>query len=169
MCRYTKQSSCKSLPINKKGMELLPVYFKYVITSPMCISQNYPDVLIMTDLCLCGYTSHGHCGIMYADGRINNQASIDRLAAISVQYAVAGAHVIAPSDMMDGRIGAIKHALNVNSQTHVSVMSYAAKFASCFYGPFRDAADSHMEFGDRSLYQLPPGSRMVGLHCIQYR
>ncbi len=121
----------------------------------------YPSLLIITDLCLCGYTNHGHCGILHPDGRINNQPSIDRLAQIAVSYAKAGAHVIAPSDMMDGRIGAIKYALHDNGLDHVSVMSYAAKYASCFYGPFRDAADSHMEFGDRSLYQLPPASRMV--------
>jgi porphobilinogen synthase len=114
------------------------------------------------------YTSHGHCGILKPDHCVDNQASIDRLGQIAAAYADAGAHVIAPSDMMDGRIGAIKAALTARGHgSKVAVMSYAAKFASCFYGPFRDAAHSGMSFGDRSLYQLPPGSRSLALRAVQ--
>lgn len=124
-------------------------------------------LLLMVDVCLCAYTDHGHCGIMTPEHHIDNTASIARLAAVSVSYASAGADVIAPSDMMDGRIGAIKKALQAAGLgSRVSVMSYAAKFASCFYGPFRDAAHSGMAFGDRSLYQLPPGSRSLALRAL---
>lgn len=128
----------------------------------------YPNLLIICDLCLCAYTSHGHCGIVHADYSINNSASITRLGEMAVSFAKAGAHVIAPSDMMDGRIGAIKEALRFHGYgSKVAVMSYAAKFASCYYGPFRDAAHSGMTFGDRSLYQLPPGSRSLALRAVE--
>ena len=123
----------------------------------------YPRLLIAADLCLCAYTSHGHCGVLRADGSIDNAASVARLAAIAVAFARAGAQVIAPSDMMDGRVAAIKAALRADGgglDARVAVMSYAAKFASCFYGPFRDAARSGIAGGgDRSLYQLPPAGR----------
>jgi len=123
------------------------------------LRQWFPDLLIAADVCLCPYTCHGHCGVLYEDGTIDNQASIDRLAEISVNYAKAGCQIIAPSDMMDGRIGAIKKALQKSGYgLKVSVMSYSAKFASSFYGPFRDAAKSAPSFGDRKCYQLPPGS-----------
>ncbi|KAJ8300438.1 hypothetical protein KUTeg_021957 [Tegillarca granosa] len=122
----------------------------------------FPDLLIACDVCLCPYTCHGHCGILREDGSLNNEESIQRLAEISLSYAKAGCHIIAPSDMMDGRIGAIKKCLNENGYgNRVAVMSYSAKFASSFYGPFRDAAKSAPSFGDRKCYQLPPGS--VGL------
>ncbi|KAK3602548.1 hypothetical protein CHS0354_003800 [Potamilus streckersoni] len=123
------------------------------------LRQWFPNLLIASDVCLCPYTCHGHCGILFEDGSINNEASIARLAEISVSYAKAGCQIIAPSDMMDGRIGAIKKALKENGLgSKVSVMSYSAKFASSFYGPFRDAAKSTPSFGDRKCYQLPPGS-----------
>lgn len=123
------------------------------------LRQWFPDLLIAADVCLCPYTCHGHCGILYEDGTLNNEASIARLAEISVSYAKAGCQIIAPSDMMDGRIGAIKKALaETGYGSKVSVMSYSAKFASSFYGPFRDAAKSAPSFGDRRCYQLPPGS-----------
>jgi porphobilinogen synthase len=113
------------------------------------------------------YTSHGHCGILKSDHTVDNAASIARLAAIAVAYAAAGAHLIAPTDMMDGRVGAIKAGLRAAGHgSTVAVMSYAAKFASCFYGPFRDAAHSGMSFGDRSLYQLPPGSASLALRAV---
>ncbi|KAL5011513.1 hypothetical protein ScPMuIL_010064 [Solemya velum] len=123
------------------------------------LREWFPDLVIAADVCLCPYTCHGHCGILYEDGTINNIASIQRLGEIAVAYAKAGAHIIAPSDMMDGRVGAIKKAfLKEGIGNQVSVMSYSAKFASNFYGPFRDAAKSAPAFGDRRKYQLPPGS-----------
>lgn len=121
------------------------------------IRKTYPDVLVACDVCLCAFTSHGHCGILFDDGAINNAASIDRLAEVALNYGKAGAHIVAPSDMMDGRIHAIKQQLIANKLSgKVAVMSYSAKFASCFYGPFRDAAKSAPTFGDRKCYQLPP-------------
>lgn len=119
----------------------------------------FPNLVIACDVCLCPYTSHGHCGILYPDGTINNPASIQRIAEVAASYAKAGAHIVAPSDMMDGRIGAIKEELIKNLLGNkVAVLSYTTKFASVFYGPFRDAAKSKPAFGDRKCYQLPPGS-----------
>jgi porphobilinogen synthase len=117
-------------------------------------------------VCLCAYTDHGHCGIVHADGSINNAASIERLADVAVAYAAAGCHVVAPSDMMDGRVGAIKRKLLAAGHAHTALMSYAAKFASCFYGPFRDAAKSGMAFGDRSGYQLPAGAAGLARRAV---
>lgn len=142
-----------------------------VIKAIKVLKARYPGLLIMCDLCLCGYTSHGHCGILKGkehDHAVDNAASIERLGQIAAAYAQAGAHVIAPSDMMDGRVAAIKKALtDVGYGSRVAVMSYSAKFASCFYGPFRDAAHSGMAFGDRSFYQLPAGSRSLALRAVQ--
>ncbi|XP_059162610.1 delta-aminolevulinic acid dehydratase-like [Physella acuta] len=133
-----------------------------VILAIKALRQDFPSLLIACDVCLCPYTSHGHCGYLRPDGTIDNEPSIERLAEIAVAYAKAGCHIIAPSDMMDGRIGAIKKALFNSGIGHkVSVMSYSAKFASSFYGPFRDAAKSAPSFGDRKCYQLPHGS--IGL------
>lgn len=137
-----------------------------VIKALPLLRDTFPDLLLITDVCLCPYTSHGHCGVLNEDLTINNDVSIARMAEISVAYAAAGAHVIAPSDMMDGRIGAIKAALKEAGRESVPVMSYAAKYQSCFYGPFREAAQSGMSFGDRSGYQLPPGSRELGLRAV---
>ncbi|XP_012280276.1 delta-aminolevulinic acid dehydratase isoform X2 [Orussus abietinus] len=123
------------------------------------LRQSFPDLVIACDVCLCPYTIHGHCGILNMDGSINNEASIKRIAEIAVAYAKAGAHIIAPSDMMDGRIGKIKKGLAAEGFSNkVAVLSYAVKFASGFYGPFRDASKSAPQFGDRKCYQLPPGS-----------
>ncbi|KAB7501024.1 Delta-aminolevulinic acid dehydratase [Armadillidium nasatum] len=123
------------------------------------IKKAMPNLTIACDICLCAYTSHGHCGILEENGYINNDKSVARLAEMSLAFAKAGADVIAPSDMMDGRIGAIKAKLNeANLGNRVSVLSYAVKFASSFYGPFRDAAKSAPQFGDRKCYQLPPTS-----------
>ena len=156
-----------------------------VVRAVAALRARYPALLVMCDLCLCGYTDHGHCGVLRpaAPGAtaadearkpageqawaIDNDASVARLGQLAAAYAAAGAHVIAPSDMMDGRVAAIKAALRRGGfGSTVSVMSYAAKFASCFYGPFRDAAHSGMAFGDRSLYQLPPGSRGLAMRCV---
>ncbi|CAL1541811.1 unnamed protein product [Lymnaea stagnalis] len=133
-----------------------------VIEAIKVLRKAFPSLLIACDVCLCPYTSHGHCGYLRPDGTIDNEPSIERLSEIAVAYARAGCHVIAPSDMMDGRIGAIKKALFSNGFGNtVSVMSYSAKFASSFYGPFRDAAKSAPAFGDRKCYQLPHGA--IGL------
>lgn len=132
------------------------------------IKQSFPNLLIACDVCLCAYTSHGHCGILRDDGSVDNEASIRRLAAVALAYAKAGCHVVAPSDMMDGRVKAIKELLTVNDLgSKVAVLSYAAKFASCFYGPFRDAAKSAPAFGDRKCYQLPPGSSGLALRAVK--
>lgn len=126
------------------------------------LRQWFPDLLIACDVCLCPYTSHGHCGVLTADGVIDNEPSIQRIAEIAFAYAKAGAHIVAPSDMMDNRIWAIKKILRENKMENtVSVLSYSVKFASGFYGPFRDAAKSAPAFGDRKCYQLPPGSKGI--------
>ncbi|XP_005994534.1 delta-aminolevulinic acid dehydratase [Latimeria chalumnae] len=131
------------------------------------IRSVFPDLVIACDVCLCPYTSHGHCGLLREDGTITNEASCQRLAEVALAYAKAGCHIVAPSDMMDGRIAAIKKALISNDLGNkVSVMSYSAKFASCFYGPFRDAAQSSPAFGDRRCYQLPPGARGLALRAV---
>ncbi|XP_064616566.1 delta-aminolevulinic acid dehydratase-like [Liolophura sinensis] len=133
-----------------------------VILALKALKTWFPGLLLACDLCICPYTSHGHCGILFEDGTVHNEASISRLAEIAVAYAKAGCQVIAPSDMMDGRVGAIREALcAAKLGSRVSILSYSAKFASAFYGPFRDAAMSAPSFGDRKCYQLPPGS--VGL------
>ncbi|XP_061184222.1 delta-aminolevulinic acid dehydratase-like [Saccostrea echinata] len=128
----------------------------------------FPDLLVACDVCLCPYTCHGHCGILREDGSIENIASIKRLAEIAVNYAKAGCQIIAPSDMMDGRIGSIKSALTeAGYGNRVAVMSYSAKFASSFYGPFRDAAKSAPSFGDRKAYQLPSGSMGLAERAVE--
>jgi len=131
-----------------------------VIASIRLIRQRFPQLFIVADVCLCEYTSHGHCGILRDDGSLNNQLSVDRISDVAIAYAQAGAHCVAPSDMNDGRIRAIKLKLIEEGMAHrVVLMSYAAKFSGCLYGPFRDAAGSCPSFGDRKCYQLPPGGR----------
>ncbi|XP_015179269.1 PREDICTED: heat shock 70 kDa protein cognate 3 isoform X2 [Polistes dominula] len=123
------------------------------------IRKWFPNLVVACDVCLCPYTIHGHCGILNHDGTIDNSASIKRISEIAVAYAKAGAHIVAPSDMMDGRVGAIKQQLVAAGLSNkVAVLSYAVKFASGFYGPFRDASQSAPKFGNRKCYQLPPGS-----------
>lgn len=130
-----------------------------IIQAVFLLRRKFPDLLIACDVCLCAYTSHGHCGILNDDGSINNTYSIQRIAEVAVSYAKAGAQIVAPSDMMDGRISAIKQALATAGYLNkVAVLSYAVKFASGLYGPFRDASQSAPKFGDRKCYQLPPGS-----------
>ncbi len=138
-----------------------------VVQAVGVLQAAFPDLLIICDICLCAYTDHGHCCIFREDGSMDNAASIERLAEISVSYVRAGAHMVAPSDMMDGRVGAIKRALCEARLDHAPVMSYSAKFASCFYGPFRDAAHSAPAFGDRRAYQLPAGARRLALRAIE--
>ncbi|KAJ3214412.1 hypothetical protein HDU67_001699 [Dinochytrium kinnereticum] len=138
-----------------------------VIRAVKLFRSEFPEVLVACDLCLCEYTSHGHCGILREDGSINNEESIKRLAEVGLSYAKAGCQIIAPSDMMDGRIKAIKDLLHLNGLSNrVSVMAYSAKFASVFYGPFRDAACSAPSFGDRKCYQLPPGARGLAKRAL---
>ncbi|MEE3201672.1 MAG: porphobilinogen synthase [Acidobacteriota bacterium] len=121
------------------------------------IKKEMPELLVITDVCLCEYTSHGHCGII--DGtNIMNDATVDRLTSVAVSHAEAGADLVAPSDMMDGRIGAIRDALDTNLFTEVGIMAYAAKYCSAYYGPFRDAADSTPAFGDRRTHQMDPAN-----------
>jgi len=121
------------------------------------IKQVYPGLLVITDLCLCEYTSHGHCGVV-KDGYVLNDPTLELLARTAVSHAAAGADMIAPSDMMDGRVGAIRTALDENGFINVPIMSYSAKYASAFYGPFREAADSSPKFGDRKSYQMDPAN-----------
>jgi len=132
------------------------------------LRSTFPSLTIAVDLCLCGYTSHGHCGILKTDGTIDNQASIERLAEIALSLAQDGAHIIAPSDMMDGRIDAIKKILLTNNlASSVAVLSYSSKFASCFYGPFRDAAQSAPSSGNRRAYQLPAVSTGLAVRAAE--
>ena len=114
------------------------------------------QVVVMTDVCLCAYTDHGHCGVLGEDGEVENDPSLPLLARMAVAHARAGAHVVAPSDMMDGRVGELRDALDEEGLSSVSIMSYAAKFASAYYGPFRDAAHSAPGQGDRKSYQMDP-------------
>jgi porphobilinogen synthase len=118
------------------------------------IKQAHPDLIVVGDVCLCEYTSHGHCGLLTADGAVDNDASLELLSRTSVSLARAGCDAVAPSDMMDGRVGHIRHALDDEGMSDVPIISYSAKFASAFYGPFREAADSAPAFGDRRAYQM---------------
>jgi porphobilinogen synthase len=122
------------------------------------IKQAQPELLVVTDVCLCEYTTHGHCGVVRADGAVDNDATVELLARTAVSHARAGADLVAPSDMMDGRVGAIRGELDGEGFSEVPILAYSAKFASAFYGPFRDAADSTPSFGDRRGYQLDPAN-----------
>jgi len=117
------------------------------------LRPRFPELLLLTDVCLCEYTSHGHCGVLAADGHVDNDASLELLARTAVSHVEAGADVVCPSDMMDGRIGAIREQL-----PETPIVAYSAKYASAFYGPFREAADSAPAFGDRRGYQMDPGN-----------
>jgi porphobilinogen synthase len=121
------------------------------------IKREVPGVLVATDVCLCEYTDHGHCGII-VDNEVVNDPTVDQLVRAAMSHAVAGADIIAPSDMMDGRVGAIRHALDERGFENTSIMAYAAKYWSVFYGPFREAADSAPKFGDRQSYQMDPAN-----------
>lgn len=122
------------------------------------LKETYPELLVVTDVCMCEYTSHGHCGLLDAHGEVQNDPTLDLLAKTAVTHAQSGADIIAPSDMMDGRVGAIRSALDDAGFTHIPIMSYAVKYASSFYGPFREAADSAPAFGDRRGYQMDPAN-----------
>jgi len=123
----------------------------------MALRESVPDLVVVTDVCLCEYTSHGHCGVI-RDGDVANDETLELLARQAVSHARAGAHIVAPSDMMDGRVGTLRAALDAEGFEDVAILSYAAKFASAFYGPFRDAAGSAPQFGDRRSYQMDPAN-----------
>lgn len=138
-----------------------------VILAIKALSAAFPDLFIICDVCLCEYTSHGHCGVLREDGSIIRDESVRRLAAVAVNYAKAGAHAVAPSDMIDGRVLEIKQGLIDNDLAHrTMLMSYAAKFAGNLYGPFRDAAGSCPSHGDRKAYQLPPSARGLARRAL---
>ena len=122
------------------------------------IKAELPELLVITDVCLCEYTSHGHCGVVRDDGRIDNDETLELLARVSVSHARAGADMLAPSDMMDGRVGAIRSELDSEGFSEVPILAYSAKFASAFYGPFREAAGCTPAFGDRRSYQMDPAN-----------
>ena len=121
------------------------------------IKDKVPDVIVITDVCLCEYTSHGHCG-MIEKGEVDNDASLEVIAETAVSHAKAGADMVAPSAMMDGQVGAIREALDEAGFENLPIMAYSAKYASCFYGPFREAAESAPQFGDRKAYQMDPAN-----------
>jgi porphobilinogen synthase len=122
------------------------------------IKEAHPDLLVMTDVCLCEYTDHGHCGLLRADGTVENDSSVELIARTAVSQARAGADIVAPSDMMDGRIGGVRAALDDEGFSDTPIVAYSAKFASAFYGPFREAAGSTPAFGDRRAYQMDPAN-----------
>ncbi|GAB4315095.1 MAG: porphobilinogen synthase [Candidatus Sumerlaeia bacterium] len=130
------------------------------------IKSACPDLLVITDVCLCEYTSHGHCGLIQK-GEVLNDATLEILARTAVSHARAGADIVAPSDMMDGRVAAIRSALDAADFSHIPILSYAAKYASAYYGPFRDAAASAPAFGDRRAYQMDPPNRCEALREIR--
>jgi porphobilinogen synthase len=126
------------------------------------IKDKFPELVVITDVCLCEYTSHGHCGII-KNGEVDNDLTLEQLAKVAVSHAKAGADIVAPSDMMDGRVGRIREALDDAGFTNVAIMSYAVKYCSSFYGPFREAADSAPKFGDRRSYQMDPANSREAL------
>jgi porphobilinogen synthase len=131
------------------------------------IKAAHPDLLVLADLCLCEYTSHGHCGVLREDGVVDNDATLELLARTAVSQAEAGADAVAPSDMMDGRVGALRAALDDHGLSETPLIAYSAKFASAFYGPFREAADSAPAVGDRRGYQMDPANALEAVREAQ--
>jgi porphobilinogen synthase len=131
------------------------------------IKAAHPDLLVLADLCLCEYTSHGHCGVLRDDGVVDNDATLELLARTALSQAEAGADAVAPSDMMDGRVGALRAALDDNGLSETPIVAYSAKFASAFYGPFREAADSAPAVGDRRGYQMDPANALEAVREAQ--
>ncbi|HET9855811.1 MAG TPA: porphobilinogen synthase, partial [Methylomirabilota bacterium] len=129
------------------------------------VKDTIPDLMVITDVCLCEYTSHGHCGVV-EDGRIKNDPTLELIARTAVSHAEAGADLIAPSDMMDGRVAAIREGLDESGFPETPIMAYSAKYASAFYGPFREAADSTPQFGDRRSYQMDPANAMEAMREV---
>ena len=130
------------------------------------LKKNFPNLYVIVDVCLCGFTQNGHCGIFDDSSKIDLETSLKYLSELSLAYASAGADMVAPSDMMDSRIGRIRNILNSNNYRNVAIMSYSAKFSSCLYGPFREAANSAPTFGDRKSYQLTPGSTGLAVRAV---
>jgi porphobilinogen synthase len=130
------------------------------------IKERVPELLVITDVCLCEYTDHGHCGVI-KDGDVDNDGTVELLVKEALSHAQAGADIVAPSDMMDGRVGAIRRALDENGFEQVAIMAYAAKYASGFYAPFRDAAESTPQFGDRRSYQMDPANADEALREVE--
>jgi porphobilinogen synthase len=126
--------------------------------SVRAIKDAHPELVVITDVCLCEYTSHGHCGVVRADGQVDNDMSLELLAKTAISQANAGADIVAPSDMMDGRVGALRSQLDAEGHSELPIIAYSAKFASAFYGPFREAAESTPAFGDRRSYQMDPAN-----------
>jgi porphobilinogen synthase len=122
------------------------------------LKEAHPELVVITDVCLCAYTSHGHCGVVTEDGTIDNDLSLELLAKTASSHADAGADAVAPSDMMDGRVGALRKQLDAEGHKELPIVAYSAKFASAYYGPFREAADSAPAFGDRRSYQMDPAN-----------
>lgn len=134
------------------------------------IKDKWPEHVVFTDLCFCEYTSHGHCGVIHQRGRsfaVDNDATLKNIAKTAVAQAAAGADFVAPSGMMDGAVSVIRHALDKNGFTHTGILAYSAKYASVFYGPFRDAADSAPQFGDRRAYQMDPSNAREALRELR--
>ena len=129
------------------------------------VKDTIPDLLVITDVCLCEYTSHGHCGVV-EDGRVKNDPSLELIARTAISHAEAGADMVAPSDMMDGRVAAIREGLDEGGFTETPIMAYSAKYASAFYGPFREAADSTPQFGDRLAYQMDPANALEAMREV---
>src|SRR3954471_12619275 len=122
------------------------------------LKDAHPDLVVITDVCLCEYTSHGHCGVVRDDGQVDNDVTLELLAKTAISHANAGADIVAPSDMMDGRVGALRSQLDAEGHSETPIIAYSAKFASAFYGPFREAAESTPAFGDRRSYQMDPAN-----------
>jgi len=129
------------------------------------VKNKFPELVVITDVCLCQYTDHGHCGVVEGD-TIDNDASLDLIARTALSHARAGADMVAPSDMMDGRVGEIREILDENNFSRIPIMSYAAKYCSAYYGPFRSAADSAPKFGDRRTYQMDPANALEAIREV---
>lgn len=136
-----------------------------VQTAVKALKDRHPELVVITDVCLCQYTDHGHCGVVEGQ-TIDNDASLDLLARTALSHAKTGADMVAPSDMMDGRVAEIRHILDENNFSHVPIMSYAAKYCSAYYGPFRSAADSAPQFGDRRTYQMDPANAIEAIREV---
>lgn len=138
-----------------------------IVASAIRVVKNVnPEIVVMTDVCMCQYTTHGHCGILHGEN-VDNDATLEYLARAAIAHADAGADMVAPSAMMDGQVGAIRRALDANGFSDVAIMAYAAKYASAFYGPFRQAADSKPQFGNRKQYQMNPANAREALREIE--
>ncbi len=129
------------------------------------VKETIPDLLVITDVCLCEYTSHGHCGV-WEDGRVKNDPTLELITRTAISHVEAGADMVAPSDMMDGRVAAIREGLDESGFTETPIMAYSAKYASAFYGPFREAADSSPQFGDRRSYQMDPANALEAMREV---